>query len=141
MQSLRTKRSRSRRTAAWTICLGWMATISCGDDSRESLSQDEDTGRAGDVDDGDIHDEDIPDQDTGDGDIDDDTGGDADTGGYSSGLKDMVGSRDMSWTAWCLSRDWIPRMLEGSLSAFELTDMGELVKEWLYEERNNDLPE
>ncbi len=72
---------------------------------------------------------------------DNDDSGFRDSGGYSSGLKDLINSRDMSWTAWCLSRDWVPRMLEGSLSAFELTDMGEFVKEWLYEERNNDLPE
>jgi aryl-phospho-beta-D-glucosidase BglC (GH1 family) len=73
--------------------------------------------------------------------FDNDDSGFRDTGGYASGIKNMIDSQGMSWTAWVLSRDWLPRMLTGSLSAFELTDFGEFAKEWLYEERNNDLPQ
>ncbi len=64
----------------------------------------------------------------------------ADSAGYSVNFKKLINAKKVSWTAWALSRDWLPRMLQGSLSAFDLTDYGAFAKQWLYEERDNDLP-
>lgn len=62
------------------------------------------------------------------------------TSGYAVPFKAWAKQKNVSWTAWCWSGSWAPTMLMTDRNADALTPFGQFAKDWLHEQRNDDLP-
>jgi len=59
--------------------------------------------------------------------------------GFGEPMKKFIEDNGLSWTAWCWSDSWQPKMFS-SLSTYAPTDFGQLVKDWLRTKKDMNQP-
>ncbi len=60
---------------------------------------------------------------------------------YGEPFREFVEELGLSWTGWCASASWYPRMFEsGHVLRVGEGQMGGFLKDWLYERRHDDRP-